>query len=93
MPDRRPRRPRHLAEGVLAEGSVVGRLFGLRLLRLDVSVLLTPASTAPVTVEVPVRLDPGPPLERPVGRLAEAVRYLDEGRASLDAAATANGRT
>jgi hypothetical protein len=94
-PDRRKR----LSEGVLVEAFVVARLLGLRLLKLDATVMLMPADVAaqPATPRDPPALDglprAGSPPARlyPAGRgLAEAIRHLNEGEELL-AQARANG--
>jgi hypothetical protein len=87
-PDRR-RRP---SDGLVVEASIVARLLGIRLLKLDATVVIAPAD---VTAPSPAARDPlaRPPARsldaRPnrsgeVGRgLAEAVRSIDEGAALL----------
>jgi hypothetical protein len=82
-PDRRKR----LSEGVLVEAFVVARLLGLRLLKLDATVVLMPAdvaarSAAPLD---PPALDGLPPTRLyPAGRgLAEAIRHINEGEELL----------
>jgi hypothetical protein len=82
-PDRRKR----LSEGVLVEAFVVARLLGLRLLKLDATVVLTPADVGAqrAAPRDPPALD-GLPSARlyPAGRgLAEAIRHLDEGEELL----------
>jgi hypothetical protein len=94
VPDRR-RRP---SDGLVVEASIVARLLGIRLLKLDATVAIVPADvTAPSAarheprVRAPGRSN-GVPLARsaPAGRgLAEAVRRIDEGAAIL---AETNGR-
>jgi hypothetical protein len=79
---------RSLADGVLVEASILGRLLGLRLLKLDMTVVIVPSRVA--TSQPPRRHPPARPLppvpgaarprSLPAGRgLAEAVRTLDEG--------------
>jgi hypothetical protein len=95
VPDRRKR----LSQGILIEASVLARLLGIRLLKLDATVVLTPADVAaksaaprdlPVLDGVPrPGLAPGRPY--PAGRgLAEAIRHINEGEELL-AAARHNG--
>ena len=93
VPDRRKR----LSEGVLVEASVVARLLGLRLLKLDATIMLMPADVAaqPAAPRDPPARDgispaglppAGLPPARlyPAGRgLAEAVRHLNEGEELL----------
>ena len=78
-----PDRRRRLSQGVLVEGSILARLLGLRLLRLEATVLLTPAN---VTTSTGSRRaarpsSASPPRRSAVPRrgLAEAVRDIDEG--------------
>ena len=82
-PDRRKR----LSEGVLVEAFVVARLLGLRLLKLDATVVLTPADVGAqrAAPRDPPALDGLPPARLyPAGRgLAEAIRHLDEGEELL----------
>jgi hypothetical protein len=87
-PDRRKR----LSEGVLVEAFVVARLLGLRLLKLDATVMLMPADVAaqPATPRDPPALDGLPPAGSPSARLypagrglAEAIRHLNEGEELL----------
>jgi hypothetical protein len=82
VPDRR----RRLSEGILMEALVLARLLGIKLLKLQATVVLMPADVA----ARPAPNDP-PALERaqaslpptrlyPAGRgLAEAIRHLNEG--------------
>jgi hypothetical protein len=76
---------RRLSEGALVEASVVARLLGVRLLRLEASVALAPAEVRPAAA----RLQPPssrslvpstPPRVRvaPGRRLPEAVRTIGE---------------
>jgi hypothetical protein len=78
---------RRLADGVVVEASVVARLFRIRLLAIDASVVIAPADVTarrPVAVRslpraVPTRshtIGPG---------LAAAGRIIDEGKACLAA--------
>jgi hypothetical protein len=82
-PDRRKR----LSEGVLVEAFVVARLLGLRLLKLDATVVLMPADVGAqrAAPRDPPALDGLPPARLyPAGRgLAEAIRHLDEGEELL----------
>ena len=84
LTDRRRRR----SQGVVVEASVLARLLGLRLLRLDATVVLVPAdvsSPSSASYELPARASarsaPVPPARSEVvgGRLAHAVRSIDEG--------------
>jgi len=83
VPDRRKR----LSEGILVEASVVARLLGMRLLKLDATVVLMPADVAaqPAAPRDPPALDGLPPTRlNPAGRgLAEAIRNLNEGEELL----------
>jgi hypothetical protein len=78
---------RRLADGLVVEASVVARLFRIRLLAIDASVVITPAQVKarrPLALQslpraVPTRshtIGPG---------LAAAVRIIDEGKACLAA--------
>lgn len=86
-PDGRKR----LSEGIVVEASVLVRLLRIRLLRLDAEVVIVPAEvTAPPSLSSGSRQPPArsagvaPPRSRPTGgRLAEAVRCIDEGAALL----------
>ncbi|MBX5441566.1 MAG: hypothetical protein IRZ32_08560 [Solirubrobacteraceae bacterium] len=70
------------ADAVVVEASIRGRVLGLRLLRLDAAIVIRPAAAAA----------PGPPASAPAlasrhgDALADAVRLLGEGSATLDAA-------
>ena len=95
VPDRR-RRP---SDGFLVEASILARLLGIKLLKLEATVVVVPAEvTAPPSAprELPARASArssgGPPARRgAVGRgLAEAVRNINEG-AELLAEAERNG--
>lgn len=97
---------RRLSEGVVVEARLLGRLLGLRLLKIDADLVIAPAQvrSAPADVSTEARspangaadappasrrLPAGTP--RDLGRgLAEAARYLEEGRTTL-AAARHNG--
>jgi hypothetical protein len=75
---------RQLSDGFLIEASVVARLFRIRLLTLDASLVVVPAQAKGAT-----RVAAAP---RAIGGgLAAAERFLDEGAASL-AASRAMGR-
>ena len=93
VPDGRAR----LSEGVIVEATLLGRVFGVRLLALDATVVISPAGM----VE-PARPRGGPPAAR-AGRparparpaaqpraigsgLADAARAIDESAATLTAA-------
>lgn len=89
------------SEAVLVEASILARLLGIRLLKLDATVLIGPAD---VTASSPVRtglrarkpprrseVPPAPSAAAVVGRgLADAVRSINEG-AELLAEARRNG--
>lgn len=88
------------SEGVRVEASVLARLFGLKLLKLDATVLVLPAeasgsSSAPSLV---IRTSPtprSPTARNPAAdnaRLADAVERLDEGARLLEEARR-NGAT
>ena len=77
------------SEGVRVEASILARLLGIKLLKLDATVLVLPAdarkasATAPnlsvrndSASRVPQTLPPAPAEDR---RLADALRNLDEG--------------
>lgn len=78
------RRP---SEGLLIEASILARLLGIRLLKLDATVVLTPADVGarPAPPSDPPALDGRPPPRLyPAGRgLAEAVRHINEGEELL----------
>jgi hypothetical protein len=87
-----PDRRRRLADGVLVEASIRARLLGLRLLKIDATVVLVPAD-----ITAPTRAAQAPPERRRPQRsgaaghgLAEAVRSINEG-AELLAEARRNG--
>ena len=90
VPDRR----RRLSEGILVEASVLARLLGIRLLKLDATVVLMPADVAaqPAAPRDRPALEALPPTRLyPAGRgLAEAIRHLNEGEELL-AEARLNG--
>ncbi|HEY7692857.1 MAG TPA: hypothetical protein VH816_11005 [Gaiellaceae bacterium] len=73
-------RSRRLSEGALVQASVRARLLGIPLLRLDATVLLTPASSAAPFRAVAAE-----------DGLAEAVRSINEGAEVLDSVRR-NGR-
>jgi hypothetical protein len=88
VPDRR----RRLSEGILVEASVLARLLGIRLLKLDATVVLTPAETAarsaaprdPPALESARASNLPPTRLYPAGRgLAEAIRHINEGEELL----------
>jgi hypothetical protein len=76
-PQAATRRTVRLSEGTLVEASVVGRVLGVRILKIDAVVLLSPAAAPPVSVT------PAPSIRPPVGRLAGALRSIEEGAALL----------
>ena len=81
--------------GILVEASIVGRVLGLRLLKLDALVVVVPADVAPPSSAARARARPSSdrspaPSVAGRGRLAEAVRTIDEGAAIL-AEARRNG--
>jgi hypothetical protein len=69
-------RKRRLSEGAVVEASIVARVLGLPLLKLDATVALVPARVAPVTS--PPRPVPSLRPGAPRRRLADAVRSIDE---------------
>ena len=83
LTDRRGRRSR----GVIVEASVLARLLGIRLLKLDATVVLVPADVTTSSASpdgLPARAFPraaGDPVRSELvgGRLAHAVRSIDEG--------------
>ena len=89
-----PDRRRSLADGVLVEASVRARLLGLRILRLDGTVVLAPADVTGFPHGA--RAAPAPPSPRPakIGattraaptgrRLTEAVQSINEGAELLE---------
>lgn len=90
-----PNRRRRPSDGVLVEASIVGRVLGLRLLKLDAMVVLVPADVTPPSSPARARRPPSSssaPARIATGRsrLAEAVRNIDEG-AEVLADARRNG--
>ncbi len=87
-----PDRRRSLSDGVLVDASIHARLLGLRLLRIDASIVLVPADIRPAA---PAALPPAqhtgrrsaaPAPRRSVAagpRLAQAVRSINEAAAVL----------
>ena len=80
------------SEGILVEASVVARLLGMRLLKLDATVVLSPADVATrsatprdlPTIESGRASEVLPRRPHPAGRgLAEAVRHIKEGEELL----------
>jgi len=80
-------RRRHRSDGVVIEAFVLARLLGIRLLKLNATIVLHPADVSPVPLQ-----RPGEPRARSAGRglaapggrgLADAVRSIDEGAALL----------
>jgi hypothetical protein len=92
-----PSATRRLSDGVVVEASVVGRVFGIRLLRLNADIVIAPAQLPATSVEpwapVAVRAPAPPPARQ--GRhgqaLADAMRLIQESADGLDAA-RAEGR-
>jgi hypothetical protein len=87
VPDRR----RRLSDGLVVEASIVARLLGIRLLKLDATVVVVPADVtasssaphaspglAPARVTLPDRRP-----DAAGGGLTEAVQRIDEGAAIL----------
>ena len=85
VPDRR----RRLSDGVLVDASIRARLLGIRLLKIDATVVLAPAeiTASPAPVHDPV---PHMPARSARHGLAEAVRSINEG-AELLAEVRRNG--
>lgn len=95
----KPSATRRLSDGIIVEASIVGRLLGIRLLRLNADIVIAPAETvaperAP-TYEPFTGAAPNPPSwpqaprAQPVRHgdaLADAVRLIREGAATLDEA-------
>lgn len=94
---------KRLSDGVIVEASVLARVFGIRLLTLHADVVIAPAetvaaphrqyghdgSTAP---PLEARSLPSAPSRAVGGGLADAVRLIDEGAASLAATRAARDR-
>ena len=78
-----PDRHRRLSQGVLVEGSILAHLLGLRLLRLEATVVLMPAdvntSTGPRPAARQSSHSPPRRSTRPRRGLADATRDIDEG--------------
>lgn len=81
------------AEGVRIEASVLARLLGIKLLKLDATVLVLPNEVSAAAPNPVIRASPANRLPKakvaPRGddrRLADAVRKLDEGARLLDEA-------
>jgi hypothetical protein len=79
-----PDRRKSLSQGVLVEGSILVRLLGLRLLRLEATVVLTPADVGTSTgprraVRRPSSASPPRRSAVPRRGLAGAARDIDEG--------------
>jgi hypothetical protein len=79
-----PDRRRRLSQGVLVEASILARLLGLRLLRLEATMVLTPADVRTSTGSSRAARRPSsasPPRRSAVPRrgLADAARDIDEG--------------
>src|SRR5689334_6866865 len=71
-----------LSEGTLVEASVVGRVLGVRILRLDAVVVLSPTAT-PRWPAAPALPASRASAWAPSGRLAGALRSIEEGRELL----------
>lgn len=77
-----------LADGVLIQGSVRGRVFGIPILKIDTTLVLSPAQIhdsvmrvgPPSTPELPRTSTTDGPNAR---RLADAVKAIGEGEAQL----------
>jgi hypothetical protein len=81
-------RGRRRSEATVVEASVVARLLGMRLLKLDATIVLHPAEISPVPPQRPgeprARSHAGRVLPAPGARgLSDAVRSIDEGAALL----------
>jgi hypothetical protein len=83
------------SEGVRVEASILARLLGIKLLKLDATVLVLPADAREVSgaPNLIVRTDPArrgwqtaPSAPAEDRRLADAVRNLDEGARLLEEA-------
>jgi len=73
-----------LADGVLVEADVHARVLGLRLLRLDATVVLLPAGTRPAAVPSAVPSVAAQPVTASVGPVPQAPRpALHDGSAPL----------
>lgn len=87
---------RRLAEGFRVEASILARLMGMKLLKLDATVVVSPSGIRQVAGSSPdlvIRPTSRPPRTLPVApgaTLADAVRNLKEG-AELLAEARRNG--
>ncbi len=93
---------KRLSEGVIVEASVLARLFGIRLLTVHADVVIAPAETMaaprrpyapdePAASPVQARLPPPAPSQAVGSGLADAVRMIDEGAATLAAARRRRG--
>ena len=94
-----PDRDGSLAEGILVEAAAVVRLFGMRLLTLDASVVISPAELSdppdvPPVASKPVLEEARRPLRsQPAGAdLARAQLVINEAAASLTASRAATER-
>lgn len=80
-----PDADRPLSEGLVVEASVVARLFRVRLLAVDASVVISPAHVHDQPPDVPPRMQ-----RRAIGAgLVAAERFIDEGASSLAASRAA----
>jgi hypothetical protein len=88
VPDER----RSLSDAIVIEASIAGRVLGLRLLRLEASVVVTPANIE--TTDRSLRPPAGPTSPRSNGArpqgegLVDATRVLDESAAMLGSTRT-----
>jgi len=87
---------KRLTEGFRVEASILARLFGIKLLKLDATIVVSPSGIRQVagsSTDLVMRPTSRPPRTLPVGTgatLADAVRNLNEG-AELLAEARRNG--
>jgi hypothetical protein len=72
-----------LSEGVVVEASVMARLLRWRVLTLDASVLLLPASRPPTDGEMRPRRDGWRGRDARRGRLADAIKNIDHAEHEL----------
>jgi hypothetical protein len=82
------------SEAVRVEASILARLFGLKLLKLDATVLVLPVDVSEASSAPSLVIHTAPILGRPTargspgtnGRLADAVENLNEGARLLEEA-------